>query len=39
MCLIKIEVKDVLDILDNARYPNQKIFILEIDDYIYPYRG
>lgn len=35
MCLVKIEAKDVLDILDNARYPNQKIFVLEIDNYIY----
>jgi len=35
MCLVKIEGKDILDILDNMRYPNQKIFVLEIDDYVY----
>lgn len=35
MCLVKIENRDVIDILDNALYPNQKIFVLEIDDYIY----
>lgn len=35
ICLVKIEGKDILDILDNMRYPNQKIFILEIDNYVY----
>lgn len=35
MCLVKIESKDILDILDNINYPNQKIFVLEIDDYVY----
>lgn len=35
ICLVKIENKDILDILDNANYPNQKIFVLEIDDYVY----
>ena len=35
ICLVKIENKDIVDVLDSARYPNQKIFILEIDNYIY----
>lgn len=35
MCLVKIESKDIVDILDNTRYPNQKIFVLEIDAYVY----
>ncbi len=35
MCLVKIENEDVLDILNNINYPNQKIFVLEIDDYVY----
>lgn len=34
-CLIKIEGKDIIDILDSKRYPHQKIFVLEIRDYIY----
>ena len=35
ICLVKIENKDILDILNNINYPNQKIFVLEIDDYVY----
>jgi len=35
ICLVKIENKDILDILDNTNYPNQKIFVLEIDSYVY----
>jgi len=35
MCAIKIEREDIIDILENSNYPHQKIFILEIDDYIY----
>ena len=35
ICLIKIENKDVLDILNNINYPNQKIFVLEIEKYVY----
>ena len=35
ICLVKIESKDVLDILNNINYPNQKIFVLKIDDYVY----
>ena len=35
ICLIKIESKDIVDILDSERYPNQKIFVIEIDNYIY----
>ncbi len=35
MCLVKIEDKDVLDILNNKNFPNQKIFVLEIDNYVY----
>lgn len=34
-CLVKIENKDVLDILNNINYPNQKIFVLEIDEHVY----
>ena len=35
ICLVKIESKDVLDILNSVNYPNQKIFVLKIDDYVY----
>ena len=35
ICLVKIENKEVLDILDSVNYPNQKIFVLEIDNYVY----
>lgn len=35
MCLIKIEQKEVLDILDNRNYPHQKIFVMEIEGYVY----
>ena len=35
MFLVKIEGKDILDVLDNINYPNQKIFVLEIDNYVY----
>ncbi|MEK7553507.1 MAG: BrnT family toxin [Patescibacteria group bacterium] len=35
ICLVKIESKDVLDILDNINYPNQKLFVLEIEGYVY----
>lgn len=35
MCLVRIESKDVLDIFNNANYPNQKIFVLEIERYVY----
>ena len=35
ICLVKIENKDILDILNNANYSNQKIFVLEIDNYVY----
>ena len=35
ICLVKIESKDVLDILNNINYPNQKIFVLEIEGYVY----
>lgn len=35
MCLVKIENKDVLDILNNINYPNQKMFVLEIEKYVY----
>jgi hypothetical protein len=35
ICLVKIENKDVLDILNNINYPNQKIFVLEIGGYVY----
>lgn len=30
-----IESKDILDILDNINYPHQKIFVLEIERYVY----
>ena len=33
--LVKIENKEVLDLLDSVNYPNQKIFVLEIDNYVY----
>lgn len=35
ICLVKIESRDVLDILVNVNYPNQKIFVLEIEGYAY----
>lgn len=35
MCLVKIADEDILDILDNINYPNQKIFVLEINNYVY----
>ena len=35
ICLIKIESQDILDILHNTNYPRQKIFVLEIDNYVY----
>ncbi len=35
ICLIKIEAGEILDILENKNYENQKIFILEIESYIY----
>lgn len=35
ICLVKIENEDVLDILSNINYPNQKIFVLEIERYVY----
>lgn len=35
ICLVKIENKEILDILDNINYSNQKIFVLEINDYAY----
>lgn len=35
MCLVKIEQKEVLDILNNHNYPHQKIFVLEIEGYVY----
>ncbi|MBI4993658.1 BrnT family toxin [Candidatus Wolfebacteria bacterium] len=35
ICLIKIENKDILDILNNINYSNQKIFVLEIEEYVY----
>ena len=35
ICLVKIENKDILDILNNINYSNQKIFVLEIDNYVY----
>jgi len=35
MCLVKIEDKDVLDVLESTNHPNQKIFVLEIDEYVY----
>ena len=36
VCAIKIEGEDVVDILENnPNYPHQKIFVLEINNYIY----
>lgn len=35
ICLVKIEGKDVLDILSSENYPNQKIFVLEVEGYVY----
>lgn len=35
ICLVKIQGKDVLDVLESTNYPNQKIFVLEIDNYVY----
>ena len=35
MCLVKIEGKDILDVLENKNYPHQKIFVIEIDNYVY----
>ncbi len=35
ICLIKIESNDILDILNNINYPNQKIFVLKIEEYVY----
>jgi len=35
LCLIKIESGEILDILENKNHKNQKIFILEIESYIY----
>lgn len=35
MCLVKIEEQEVLDILENKNYPHQRIFVLELDSYIY----
>lgn len=35
ICLVKIEDGDILDVLINKNYPNQKIFVLEIDNYVY----
>jgi len=35
MCLIKIENKEILDILENKNYPDQKIFVLKIENYAY----
>ena len=35
ICLIKIEGGNILDILNNKNYPNQKIFVLEIEGYVY----
>ena len=35
ICLIKIESGNILDILNNKNYPNQKIFVLEIEKYAY----
>mgnify|MGYP001598290156 CR=1 FL=1 len=35
-CAVKIEGEDVVDILENnPNYPHQKIFVLEINNYIY----
>ena len=35
ICLVKIESGNILDILNNKNYPNQKIFVLEIEEYVY----
>jgi len=35
ICLVKIENKDIKDTLDSLLYPHQKIFVLEINNYIY----
>ncbi len=35
LCLVKIESKEVLDILSSTNYPHQKIFVLEIENYVY----
>lgn len=35
ICLVKIESKDVLDILVSVNYSNQNIFVLEIEEYVY----
>ena len=35
MCLLKIQSEEILDILYNKNYPKQKIFVLEIKNYIY----
>ena len=35
ICLVKIESGNILDILNNKNYPNQKIFVLEIEGYVY----
>lgn len=35
ICLVKIESGNVLDILNSKNYPNQKIFVLEIERYVY----
>jgi len=35
ICLVKIESKDVLDILGSINHPHQKIFVLEIEGYVY----
>lgn len=35
ICLIKIENKEVLDVLVNPNYPHQKIFVLEVEGYVH----
>lgn len=35
MCLVKIEEKEIMDILENLNYPHQKIFVIEIEQYVY----
>lgn len=35
ICLIKIESKEILDILSSVSHPHQKIFVLEIEGYVY----
>ena len=35
ICLVKIQNGNILDILNNENYPNQKIFVLEIEGYVY----